>query len=85
MGTEQHRGVAAHKGNGAGSARVGEWEKGLTGRKHPRQQIPTLPDLFQGQRPDIPWVDAIPVKKPNREETGMQGKLFSLSRLACSH
>lgn len=58
------------------AASVGVWENELTGRKHARLQILTLAELFQGKRPDIPWVDASMVKKAKREETGKQGNLL---------
>lgn len=58
------------------AASVGVWENELTGRKHPRLQIITLAELFQGKRPDIPWVDASMVKKAKREDTGKQGSLL---------
>ncbi|MEL6878038.1 MAG: DNA methyltransferase [Pseudomonadota bacterium] len=58
------------------AAAVGVWENELTGRKHPRLQILTLAEIFQGKRPDIPWVDASAVKKAKREESSKQGKLI---------
>lgn len=53
-----------------------ECESRYTGRKHPRLQILTLAELFQGKRPDIPWVDASVAKAARREETGKQGSLL---------
>ena len=59
------------------AAAVGVWENEYTGRKHPRLQILTLAELFQGRRPDIPWVDATAASKSaKREETGKQGSLL---------
>jgi site-specific DNA-methyltransferase (adenine-specific) len=58
------------------AAAVGLWENELTGRKHPRLQILTLAELFQGKRPDIPWVDASVLKSAKREEQGKQGTLL---------
>jgi len=39
-------------------------------------QILTLAELFQGKRPDIPWVDAGVLRSARREEQGKQGKLL---------
>ena len=58
------------------AAAVGVWENEFTGRKHPRLQILTLAELFQGKRPDIPWVDASVFKAAKREDSGKQGQLF---------
>lgn len=58
------------------AAAVGQWENEYTGRKHPRLQILTLAELFQGKRPDIPWVDASVLKSANREDMSKQGKLL---------
>jgi site-specific DNA-methyltransferase (adenine-specific) len=58
------------------AAAVGLWENEYTGRKHPRLQILTLTEIFQGKRPDIPWVDASVMKAAKREETSQQGKLL---------
>ena len=58
------------------AAAVGVWENEYTGRKHPRLQILTLAELFQGKRPDIPWVDASVAKAAKREDTGKQGTLL---------
>ncbi|WP_374411410.1 DNA methyltransferase [Novosphingobium colocasiae] len=58
------------------AAAVGLWENEYTGRKHPRLQILTLAELFQGTRPEIPWVDATVMKRAKREETGKQGTLL---------
>jgi site-specific DNA-methyltransferase (adenine-specific) len=56
--------------------RVRRDEARLTGRKHPLLQILTLAELFQGKRPDIPWVDASVLKSAKREEQGKQGTLL---------
>ncbi|MBA4165276.1 MAG: site-specific DNA-methyltransferase [Erythrobacter sp.] len=58
------------------AAAVGVWENELTGRRHPRLQIITLAELFQGKQPDIPWVDASVAKQAKREDTSQQGKLL---------
>jgi site-specific DNA-methyltransferase (adenine-specific) len=58
------------------AASVGVWQNELTGRTHARLQILTLAELFQGRRPDIPWVDASMVKQAKREDTGKQGSLL---------
>lgn len=58
------------------AAAVGLWENELTGRKHPRLQILTLAELFQGKRPDIPWVDASVLKSAKREDMSQQGSLL---------
>lgn len=57
------------------AAAVGVWLNEYTGRKHPRLQILTLAELFQGKRPDIPWVDAS-VLKSAKAEVGKQGTLL---------
>jgi hypothetical protein len=58
------------------AAAVGVMESPMTGRKHPRLQILTLAELFQGKRPDIPWVDASVLKSAKREDQTKQGKLL---------
>ena len=58
------------------AAAVGVWENEFTGRKHTRLQILTLAELFQGKRPDIPWVDASVFKAAKREDSGKQGSLL---------
>ncbi len=58
------------------AAAVGVWENELTGRRHPRLQIITLAELFQGKQPDIPWVDASVAKQAKREDTSKQGSLL---------
>ena len=46
------------------------------GRTYPRLQIITLAELFQGKKPDIPFVDPASVKRAKREETGRQDRLI---------
>jgi site-specific DNA-methyltransferase (adenine-specific) len=58
------------------AAAVGVWENELTGRRHPRLQILTLAELFQGKRPEIPWIDASVAKQAKREDTSKQGSLL---------
>ncbi len=58
------------------AAAVGVMASEMTGRKHPRLQILTLAELFQGKRPDIPWVDASVLKSAKREDQTKQGKLL---------
>ena len=58
------------------AAAVGSIESEVTGRKHPRLQILTLAELFQGKKPDIPWVDASVLKTAKREDRGKQGTLL---------
>jgi len=58
------------------AASVGVWTQEETGRRFPRLQILTLAELFQGKRPDIPWIDTGAVKKAKREDTGKQGTLL---------
>jgi len=45
-------------------------------RTYPRLQIITLAELFQGKKPDIPYVDKASVKRAKREETGKQERLI---------
>jgi site-specific DNA-methyltransferase (adenine-specific) len=60
----------------AEAAAVGRFESEATGRTYPRLQIITLAELFQGKKPDIPFVDQASVKRAKREETGQQGRLI---------
>ncbi len=46
------------------------------GRTYPRLQIITLAELFQGKKPDIPFVDPASVKRAKREEMGKQERLI---------
>lgn len=45
-------------------------------RDHSAPEFLSLAELFQGRRPDIPWVDASMVNQAKREETGKQGSLL---------
>ncbi|MFN3864291.1 MAG: restriction endonuclease [Erythrobacter sp.] len=56
------------------AAAVGVWENEYTGRKHPRLQILTLAKLFQGKRPDIPWVDASVARPPSARIRASRGR-----------
>jgi DNA modification methylase len=58
------------------AAAVGRFESEATGRTYPRLQIITLAELFQGKKPDIPFVDQASVKRAKREETGRQENLL---------
>ena len=56
------------------AAAVGRFHSALTGRSYPRLQIITLAELFQGKRPDIPYIDATAgFRRAAREEPGNQG------------
>jgi adenine specific DNA methylase Mod len=59
------------------AAAVGRFEDGF-GRTYPRLQIITLAELFQGKKPDIPFVDPASVKRAKREDVGAakQGSLL---------
>ena len=46
------------------------------GRTYPKLQIITLAELFQGKKPDIPFVDPASVKRAKREDTAHQSKLL---------
>ena len=41
----------------------------------PRIQILTIEDLFNGQKPHMPWIDPSVFKKAKREDTTKQGQL----------
>ncbi|HEX8527795.1 DNA methyltransferase [Allosphingosinicella sp.] len=58
------------------AAAVGRFESEATGKTYPRLQIITLAELFQGKKPDIPFVDQASVKRAKREETGRQDRLI---------
>jgi site-specific DNA-methyltransferase (adenine-specific) len=60
----------------AEAAGVGRFQSEATGRSYARLQIITLAELFQGKKPDIPFVDAASVKRAKREETGKQDRLI---------
>jgi site-specific DNA-methyltransferase (adenine-specific) len=57
-------------------AAAGRFEDGF-GRTYPRLQIFTLAELFQGKKPDIPFVDPASVKRAKRED-GSAGSQQSL-------
>jgi site-specific DNA-methyltransferase (adenine-specific) len=57
------------------AASVGRFEDEW-GRTYPRLQIITLAELFQGKKPDIPFVDPASVKRAKREDTSQQGSLL---------
>jgi site-specific DNA-methyltransferase (adenine-specific) len=59
------------------AAAVGRFEDEW-GRTYPKLQIITLAELFQGKKPDIPFVDPASVKRAKREDgtAGKQGKLI---------
>jgi site-specific DNA-methyltransferase (adenine-specific) len=59
-----------------GAEVAGTSQEADSSRTHARLQILTLAELFQGKRPDIPWVDASIAKKAKREDTGKQGSLL---------
>lgn len=59
------------------AAAVGVFHAEATGKSYPRLQILTLAELFQGKRPDIPWVDpSAAFKRAARESTAQQGSLL---------
>jgi hypothetical protein len=43
--------------------------------QYPKIQILTIEDLFKGQRPHMPWIDASVFKKAKREQTSKQDEL----------
>jgi site-specific DNA-methyltransferase (adenine-specific) len=57
------------------AAAVGRFEDEW-GRTYPKLQIITLAELFQGRKPDIPFVDPASVKRAKREDTSQQGSLL---------
>jgi site-specific DNA-methyltransferase (adenine-specific) len=59
------------------AAAVGRFEDEW-GRTYPKLQIITLAELFQGKKPDIPFVDPASVKRAKREDeaAGKQGSLL---------
>lgn len=59
------------------AAAVGRFEDEW-GRTYPKLQIITLAELFQGKKPDIPFVDPASVKRAKREDetAGKQGNLL---------
>jgi site-specific DNA-methyltransferase (adenine-specific) len=61
----------------ADAAAVGRFEDEW-GRTYPKLQIITLAELFQGKKPDIPFVDPASVKRAKREDefSNRQGNLI---------
>ena len=57
------------------AAAVGRFEDAW-GRTYPRLQIITLAELFQGKKPDMPFVDPACVKRAKREDMAKQGSLI---------
>jgi site-specific DNA-methyltransferase (adenine-specific) len=58
------------------AAAVGRFEDGF-GRTYPRLQILTLAELFQGRKPDIPYVDpGAAFRKAAREDAARQAQLL---------
>jgi site-specific DNA-methyltransferase (adenine-specific) len=57
------------------AAAVGRFEDEW-GRTYPRLQIITLAELFQGKKPDIPFVDPASVKRAKREDMSQQGSFL---------
>ena len=59
------------------AAAVGRFKSEATGKTYPRLQIITLAELFQGKKPNIPYVDAgAAFKKASREDGGRQDRLL---------
>ena len=57
------------------AAAVGRFEDEWR-RTYPKLQILTLAELFQGKKPDIPFVDPSSIKRAKREDTSQQGSLL---------
>jgi site-specific DNA-methyltransferase (adenine-specific) len=57
------------------AAAVGRFEDEW-GRTYPKLQVLTLAELFQGKKPDIPFVDPSSIKRAKREDMSSQGKLI---------
>ncbi|WP_394998854.1 hypothetical protein [Sphingomonas sp.] len=45
-------------------------------RDRPRLQIITLAELFQGKKPDIPFVDEASIKRAKREDMSRQESML---------
>ena len=58
------------------AAAVGRFHAEATDKSYPRLQIITLAELFQGKKPDIPYVDPASIKRAKREDTSQQGQLI---------
>ncbi|MFZ5796162.1 MAG: DNA methyltransferase [Sphingomonas sp.] len=59
------------------AAAVGRFQSTATGKSYARLQIITLAELFQGKKPDIPYVDPTAgMKRAAREDTATQASLL---------
>jgi site-specific DNA-methyltransferase (adenine-specific) len=59
------------------AAAVGRFRAEATGKSYPRLQIITLAELFQGKRPDLPYVDPTAAfRRAAREDTARQATLL---------
>jgi site-specific DNA-methyltransferase (adenine-specific) len=59
------------------AAAVGRFAAEATGKTYPRLQIITLAELFQGKRPDLPYVDPTAgLRRAAREDSGRQAQLL---------
>ena len=58
------------------AAAVGRIASEATGRTYPRLQTITLAELFQGKKPDIPFVDQASIKRAKREDMGRQDSML---------
>ncbi|MDX5985867.1 DNA methyltransferase [Sphingomonas echinoides] len=59
------------------AAAVGRFQSTATGKSYARLQIITLAELFQGKKPDIPYVDPTAgMKRAAREDTATQATLL---------
>lgn len=59
------------------AAAVGRFHSEATGKSYARLQIITLAELFQGKKPDIPFVDpGAAFRKAGREDTAKQEQLL---------
>lgn len=59
------------------AAAVGRFHAEATGKSYPKLQIITLAELFQGKRPDLPYVDPTAAfRRAAREDSAKQGSLL---------
>jgi hypothetical protein len=59
------------------AAAVGRFHSEATGKSYSRLQILTLRELFEGKKPDMPYVDRTAgMKRAGREDTSSQPALF---------
>ncbi|WP_268234244.1 restriction endonuclease [Sphingomonas psychrolutea] len=59
------------------AAAVGRFQSEATGKSYARLQIITLAELFQGKKPDMPYVDPTAgMKRAGREDMSSQGSLL---------